>query len=129
MSLIDSLGERVGPFPAWLWAVAIGGALYFLAHSHSHTSAPQGFDIPLNLGGMSGLSFVGTPALPQGPVLELNPMRSNGIGSQGGAVLYQGSSVVPLQVPYISGGNPPFTLAAGLPQSSPYTIARGQSTG
>jgi hypothetical protein len=128
MNLAEALGDRIGPFPAWLWALGLGGGLYLFAHYKSTGSLPS-FPIsntmtPLDSGG--GGQIFGSPAALAGPVLELNPMASNGIGSQPAAGLVPAGQNVPTAVPAVSGGDNPFTSGyVGLQVATPYDYARG----
>lgn len=128
-SLSEALGERVGPFPAWLWALGIGGGLYAWARWRSSGSVLPSFPVsntttPLDSGG--GGQLLGSPAALAGPVLELNPMQSSGINPQPGAALAPGSIYIPNPVPQVSGGDIPTVGGyAGIGRGTSYDRARG----
>ena len=120
MNLAEALGERVGPLPAWLWALGIGGGLYAFAHWKSSQPAPTP-----RFGGP--LTTLGSVAAPVGSVLELNPMVSNGINTQPGAALASPmGGNIPSVVPAVSGGDNPFVGGyTGISRATPYDYARG----
>lgn len=123
MSLADSLGARIGPLPAWLWALVLGGGLYWLAHKQSSGLGP----IPTVWPTSGNLGALGTVAEPMGPALQANPVQTSGINTQPGAALapYNASSI-PTMIPIISGGDSPMIGGyVGLRQATPYDYARG----
>lgn len=128
MNLAESLGQRVGPFPAWLWAIGVGCGLYWFAHHQSSKGLPT-YPVDQTFSPLAGGAgaLLGSPAALAGPVLQLNPVQSNGINSQPGAALVAPSGGnVPTTIPQVSGGDNPFTSGyVGLPVVTPYTRSRG----
>jgi hypothetical protein len=121
VNIAEALSEKIGPAPAWMLALIVGGGLYWLARRRSSpaTLAPAP---------ASGLPCeqCGTPAAFMGPALQPNPVSSSGINTQPGAALAPGSIYVPTVIPAVSGGDAPFIGGyAGLRRATPYDYARG----
>ena len=122
MSIAEALRERIGPVPAWMLALIVGGGLYWLARRRSALPAtPTPPPAPAQ-----PCEQCGTPAAFMGTALQPNPVTSSGINTQPGAALAPGAIYVPTVIPAVSGGDAPFIGGyAGLRRATPYDYARG----
>lgn len=121
-SIGASLADRAGPFPVWLWAVALGGALYGLARWRS--GAGSGGTVGGGIGAAGTGSSIGMGN--SVGAFRLRPQASNGINAQPGVALFPLSAMyVPTPAPVVSGGDNPWVGGyVGARLATPYDYAR-----